>query len=410
MATCKGLLCAGLSTVALLSACRTPAGARLSEATDTSTSTATTTPPDCEQVAVSIHLSSTTIRDFCSGADPASKTTCMLAASEPLTRPDGARVTPSPALSSIYIAELCARDAADQVAACIRAARLAGLGSIDTNSLCASGSPDTAACLTASSEPLAADPSGGTPASGPLGSFDMTTLCKGAGPSVASCISAARRSGMSSATTYTTCKKGGASGSSAECLAAASASLPKQPGAAVTPSAPLSSMTASSLCSGSAASGVTTCITTARMAGFNDANTYTLCKSGSAGTAPCIMAATRDMSAEANDGFTPTAPLGTFSVLGVCSSGKEGSGPCVDAGRLTGLSATNIAHICSQGTDATGSCIKAARPSSAQALSDSYTLTLCKRASSSTESCITDARAAGKSAGAILNACRPSGE
>jgi hypothetical protein len=333
----------------------------------------------------------------------------MLAASEVSTKSAGAKVTPSPPLSTIHIAELCGGDEAIQVAECIRAARQSGLGSIDTSSLCAVGSPDAAACLTAASEPLAADSGSGTPPSGPLGSFDMATLCKGAGPDVASCISAARKSGMSSATTYTTCKKGGGGGSSAECLAAARATLTRQPGATVAPSGPLSSMTSSSLCSGSTASGVTSCITTARTAGFSDANTYTLCKSGSAGAAPCITAATRDMSAEASGGFTPTAPLGSFSILGVCSDGKDGIAACVEAGRLTGLSANNIAYICSQGTDATGGCIKAARPSSAQALSDSYTLTLCKAASSSTESCITDGRGAGKSAGAILNACRPSG-
>ena len=114
MVICMGRLGAGLSAILLFSACRTPAGSRLASATDGSVATATTTTPDCEQVAAAIHLSSTTTKAFCSGADPAGKAACMLAASEALTKPAGASVTPSPAIGTLSIAQLCAADAAAQ--------------------------------------------------------------------------------------------------------------------------------------------------------------------------------------------------------------------------------------------------------------------------------------------------------
>lgn len=398
-------------------ACRTPNSSRLANdgaanpaapgSAQPGDSGSTGTEVDCATAAAAAKLSPITTKQLCEAEDPQGKAQCIVAATETLTAPQGSNIRPASPINTVYLSQLCGQPQAGNVAECVRAARLAGLGSTDTSSLCNSASLDVKNCIVAASEPLQAEPGSFKIPAGPLSSFTITNLCGNATPDIAGCISAARKAGMSSSTAYTSCKQGGGGGSNAACIQAASATLQKSPDIPYTPTGPLGSMTTQGLCSGTAGSGVIECITTARRWGFNESNVYTLCKTGDPNASLCISASLRNMSGEAANGFTPTMPLSTFNVIGICGGTNTNAGPCVEAARLTGIGSMSLASMCSKATPDTVACIKAARPNFGQAMTDNYTTGLCTAATGSTPSCITDARAQGKATTVIWSLCKP---
>lgn len=397
----------------ILISCRTPAGSRLanegSVPTDSSQSTSVepATALNCQDVATKAKLSAAVTDNLCGSDDPEGKAACILAASESLKTPSSSIRIPSGPLNSMQLAKICANSSAAIIGACIREARLASLSSYDISSLCEKGSPDITACIVAANEALTKDPASNTTPAEALGSMTIAAICATANADTASCITSTRKAGMSSGSSYQACKAGAGGNHSASCIEAATRPLAKPTGSSVNPTGPLGSVTTTSLCGAKASEGSAPCITAARLAGFNESNVYSLCKSGAPNSALCIDAALRPLQASNSEGFTPSPVLSSFNVLGVCGAGNTNSASCIEAARQSGMATPSITSMCHKATAATAACINAARPTRSKALSEIYTTTLCTKASGETVECINKGRSEGKSLTAIASQCEP---